>query len=356
MKLCIVCFFTNSGPVVIDPFSPKTYSYCLLVCFVLYPENLAWQSWGSGLKMIGRQKWGSHFIFCSSGPVRVASFQRNCLSLSFLCLPLGEAVDLAGAFYTFSGDSYRIKVLLKCKSTCLKHSQAQQYQNVRVWSRERFYWEPTKEMGSTCLKNPRLPKSSRQCPFLGMVREGCGELLQTSWFQSLCSSVRSWSGKHVPINLYQISIFLHLIRKNKFPRLNQTLRDPSPAERRQSSVCGSLRAGSPEILSNCHPWSSQASRSQLALRFLRLPWQRYPRPHRLHLQPLSHGDGGKQERVIASSRPEPGLTEDTALSPVLWTHRLAQGWRAGGRRPGPTSYLILFPKTTFPLAVGCIAH
>ena len=33
---------------VIDPFSPKIYSYCLLICFVLYPENLAWQSWGWG--------------------------------------------------------------------------------------------------------------------------------------------------------------------------------------------------------------------------------------------------------------------------------------------------------------------
>ena len=56
-------------------------------------------------------------------------------------------------------------------------------------------------MGSICVKNVRLTKSSQQCPFLGMVWDGYGELLQTSWFQSLCSSVRSWSGNHVPVNL-----------------------------------------------------------------------------------------------------------------------------------------------------------
>ena len=341
---------------VIDPFSPKIYSYCLLICFVLYPENLAWQSWGWGPQNDRQIEVRLPLHFLQLRSCQGCQLSEELSESFFPLLAFGRGCGSCRGFLHLLWGLLLYQSVTEMQVHLPEAQSGPTIPKCQSVEQRKVYWEPTKEMGSTCFKNPRLPKSSRQCPFLGMVREGCGELLQTSWFQSLCSSVRSWSGKHVPINLYQISIFLHLIRKNKFPRLNQTLRDPSPAERRQSSVCGSLRDGSPEILSSCHPWSSQASRSQLALRFLRLPWQRYPRPHRLHLLPLSHGDGGKQERVIASSRPEPGLTEDTALSPGLWAHRLAQGWRAGGRRPGSTSYLILCPRTTFPLAVGCIAH
>ena len=143
------------------------------------------------------------------------------LSESFFpLLAFGRGCGSWRGFYTFSGDSCYIQVLLKCKSMCLKHSQAKQYQNVQVWSRERFIESQPKRWVAHVLKNVRLPKSSQQCPFLGMVREGCGELLQTSWFQSLCSSVRSWSGYHVPVNLYQTGVILYLIRKSQVPRHN----------------------------------------------------------------------------------------------------------------------------------------
>ena len=366
MKLGIVCFLANSGPVVIDPFSPRIDSYCLLVCFVLYPENPAWQSWGWGPQNDKQTEVRLPLHFLHLRSCQGCQLSEELSEPFFPLLAFGRGCGSWRGFYTFSGDSCYIQVLLKCKSMCLKHSQAKQYQNVQVWSRERFIESQPKRWVAHVLKNVRLPKSSQQCPFLGMVREGCGELLQTSWFQSLCSSVRSWSGNHVPINLYQLSVFLHMIRK--FPRLNQTLRGPSSAERRQSSVGSSFRVGSPEILSSCHPWGSQASRSQLALRFLRLSWQLYRRPHRLHLLPLSHRGGGNRERVIAAWRPEPSQwvalgkalepcrTQPSACSLGLWAHWLAQGWRAGGQRPGSTSDLIHWPRTNFPLTVGCIAH
>ena len=57
---------------------------------------------------------------------------------------------------------------------CLTFSEAKQYQNVGVWSRERFIAGPCKEMGGLYLKNPELPESFQQNPFIGKVREGHG--------------------------------------------------------------------------------------------------------------------------------------------------------------------------------------
>ena len=41
------------------------------------------------------------------------------------------------------------------------HSEAKQYQNLKVWNRERFITQPSKEMGGPCLKNPKL-KTNKQ--------------------------------------------------------------------------------------------------------------------------------------------------------------------------------------------------
>ena len=59
------------------------------------------------------------------------------------------------------------------------------------------------------LKNPKLPKSSLQSPFIGKVRKGHGWLLQTSWCQILCSwTVRSRSGNNIPLNSHQTNAIL----------------------------------------------------------------------------------------------------------------------------------------------------
>ena len=53
-------------------------------------------------------------------------------------------------------------------------SEAKQYRNVGVWSRERFSAGPCKETGGSCLKSPELLEGFQQSPFIGKVREGRG--------------------------------------------------------------------------------------------------------------------------------------------------------------------------------------
>ena len=65
-------------------------------------------------------------------------------------------------------------LLLKMQVVCLMHSEAKQYHNVGVWSRERLIAGPSKETDDSRLKNPKLPKSFRQSSFIGKVREGHG--------------------------------------------------------------------------------------------------------------------------------------------------------------------------------------
>ena len=57
---------------------------------------------------------------------------------------------------------------------CPMSSKAKGYQNIGVWSRERFIEGPCKEMAGSCLKNSELLESFQQSPFLGKVREGRG--------------------------------------------------------------------------------------------------------------------------------------------------------------------------------------
>ena len=54
---------------------------------------------------------------------------------------------------------------------CLTHSEVKQYQNVRVWSRERFIAGLCKDMVGSCLKKPRTPRKLSAKPF---YREGEG--------------------------------------------------------------------------------------------------------------------------------------------------------------------------------------
>lgn len=53
--------FALEYPLVVDSFSPRD-TYCLLVCLVLYPENLTWQLSGWGPQNTARQKYRLHPI------------------------------------------------------------------------------------------------------------------------------------------------------------------------------------------------------------------------------------------------------------------------------------------------------
>ena len=73
-------------------------------------------------------------------------------------------------------------LLPNCKSMCPMHSEAKEYQKYQFGTEEGLLQGPARR----CLKNPKFPESFQQSPFLGKVREGCGELLQTFWRQNLC--------------------------------------------------------------------------------------------------------------------------------------------------------------------------
>ena len=62
---------------------------------------------------------------------------------------------------------------------CLMHSEAKLYQNVGLEQRK-VYCRALQEDGWLILETPKFPESLQQSPFLGKVREGHGELLQTS--------------------------------------------------------------------------------------------------------------------------------------------------------------------------------
>ena len=62
----------------------------------------------------------------------------------------------------------------KRKFVCPMDSEAKQYRNIRVWSRERFIAGPCKEMGGLCPANPELLEGFQQSTFKGKVREGHG--------------------------------------------------------------------------------------------------------------------------------------------------------------------------------------
>ena len=57
---------------------------------------------------------------------------------------------------------------------CPMFSEAKQYQNIRVWSRERFISWRCKKMDGSCLKNPKLPQSFQESLFIGKGMEGPG--------------------------------------------------------------------------------------------------------------------------------------------------------------------------------------
>ena len=64
--------------------------------------------------------------------------------------------------------------LLKSKILCLMYSEVKQYQNARVWNRERFITGPWKEMGGSWPPNVKFPKEFQQSIFLRAHKgEGC---------------------------------------------------------------------------------------------------------------------------------------------------------------------------------------
>ena len=61
--------------------------------------------------------------------------------------------------------SLRALILILFEHMCPAHNEPKQYQNVRVWSRERLVARPCKETGNSCLKNSSPQKLSAKLFF-----------------------------------------------------------------------------------------------------------------------------------------------------------------------------------------------
>ena len=123
------------------------------------------------------------------------------------------------------------------------HSAAKPYRSVGVEGRERVTAGPHKEVRGSCLRNPRLPKTCQQSPFLGKLRRGvvgCGSLLGV---RSFVLEVGSWSGSKVPVNLQLTNVLLCSDKKGHGPRTHMSPSEVTVLAEEQGSAGGSLRAG-----------------------------------------------------------------------------------------------------------------
>ena len=132
-----------------------------------------------------------------------------------------------------------MKLLPKPKSLCSKHSEAKQYQNVRVGSKERFTAGPCKEMGGSSDSLDALSKAL----FYEQWGRGMSSL-QTSWCQSLCS----W-GQVIELSLStKTNVSLCSDKKGQVLKAQLSSSKVLLATRRQILVGGSLGARSPDTV------------------------------------------------------------------------------------------------------------
>ena len=159
--------------------------------------------------------------------------------------------------------------------------------------------------------------------------------------RSFALEVRSWSGNHVPINLYQTNVILHPDKKGQGPRAQiSPSKVPFLAERRPE-LSWQLHQG--QVPTPCPAVLPKGARHliQLPLGLLQLPKWGETRVHRLWPRQTATGSGSQRRgggEVRRSSRPGPWLVEglsqssgapqDTVPS-VPWPPGSATGSRLG---------------------------
>ena len=104
--------------------------------------------------------------------------------------------------------------------TQLHMRNAQWGQTYQVMSSEqrKVNGRARQETGGSGLKNPKLPESSQQSPFLGKVRGSVVSPCRLLRVRAFVLEVKSWSGNDVPINFYQTNIILCSDRKGPGPK------------------------------------------------------------------------------------------------------------------------------------------
>lgn len=81
-------------------------------------------------------------------------------SSSCICILAGMTEEHHSFSSGFLTEYTHIWVSTKCKFMCQTHSEAKHHQNVGVWSRKRFTAGQPQRDGGSCLKHPKLPKTS----------------------------------------------------------------------------------------------------------------------------------------------------------------------------------------------------
>ena len=141
-------------------------------------------------------------------------------------------------------------MLSKCKSLCLLHSKAKQYQNVSLEQRKVYYRALQGDRWLNYYK-PQLPRKLSAKPF-SWEGEGEAWLAVTNF---LVSDPLPWRSGHGQVMMsLQAStkqmVFSVLTRKDMVPGTTVTLRDPVLAERRSQLAAPS--GPGLQILSNHH--------------------------------------------------------------------------------------------------------
>ena len=96
-------------------------------------------------------------------------------------------------------------LLLKCKFVCPAHKEGKQNQDIKSLEQRNVYWEPCREMVAHAWKTPNSPKAFSKPLFYKNGGRGMVSCCKILIVKAFVLEVRSWSGKDVPVNLYQFS-------------------------------------------------------------------------------------------------------------------------------------------------------
>lgn len=111
---------------------------------------------------------------------------------------------------------------------------------------------------------------------VGRGAVSCCKLLGVRVFE-----VRSWSGKKVPITLYQMNIIFCPNKKGQGPKVQLSPSEVPVLAKRKAKLSWGLPQGQvPHTLPSHHLWRSWAARTLLAIRLLRPPKAEETRSHK----------------------------------------------------------------------------
>ena len=112
-------------------------------------------------------------------------------------------------------DTCRNENVTKCRFVHPTYSEAKQYRNIGVWSREKLIAGLCKEIGGSCPPNPEPFKGSQQSIFKGQVKEGHGSGCKLLGAGIICSCICPRRSSRINSNkmnliLYSAAFYLYM--------------------------------------------------------------------------------------------------------------------------------------------------